>query len=306
MFYGEIEGSGFEVIEAEFARCFVGHARVERLWTGCRWAEGPAWFGGGRYLLWSDLPNNRILRYDDTDASVSVFREPSGFANGNTTDRHGRLVSCEHLNRRVTRTEHDGSLTVLADRFDGKRLNSPNDVVVKSDGSIWFTDPDYGIIADYEGARAAREQDGCHVYRIDASSGMVTRVATDFHHPNGLAFTRDEKHLYVADSGASEDADGPRHIRRLAVGADGRTLGASSVFATCDAGLFDGFRVDCDGRVWTSCAEGVHCYRADGTLIGKVRIPELTGNLTFGGLQRNRLFICGTTSLYAVYLKVNG
>ena len=306
MYHGEIEGSGFEVIEAEFARCFVGHARVERLWTGCRWAEGPAWFGGGRYLLWSDLPNNRILRYDDTDGSVSVFRQPSGFANGNTCDRQGRLISCEHLNRCVTRTEHDGTLTVLAERFDGKRLNSPNDVVVKSDGSIWFTDPDYGIIADYEGARAPREQDGCHVYRIDPASGALTRVASDFHHPNGLAFTRDEKHLYVADSGASEDPAGPRHIRRLALGADGRTLAASSVFATCDAGLFDGFRVDCDGRVWSSCAEGVHCYRADGTLIGKVRIPELTGNLTFGGLQRNRLFICGTTSLYAVYLKVNG
>ena len=306
MFYGEIEGSGFEVIEAEFARCFVGHARVERLWTGCRWAEGPAWFGGGRYLLWSDLPNNRILRYDDTDGSVSVFRAPSGYANGNTVDREGRLVTCEHLNRRVSRTEHDGSMTVLADGFGGKRLNSPNDVVVKSDGSIWFTDPDYGIIADYEGARAPREQDGCHVYRIDPANGAVTRVATDFHHPNGLAFTRDEKHLYIADSGASEDANGPRHIRRLALGADGRTLGESTVFATCDTGLFDGFRVDGDGRVWTSCAEGVHCYRADGTLIGKVRIPEMASNVAIGGVNRNRLFICGTTSLYAVYLKVNG
>ncbi len=306
MFHGEIEGSGFEVIEAEFARCFVGHARVERLWTGCRWAEGPAWFGGGRYLLWSDLPNNRIMRYDDTDGSVSVFREPSGFANGNTTDREGRLVSCEHLNRRVTRTEHDGSLTLLADGFGGKRLNSPNDVVVKSDGSIWFTDPDYGIIADYEGARAPREQDGCHVYRIDPVNRAVTRVASDFHHPNGLAFSRDEKHLYIADSGASEDAGGPRHIRRLVVNGDGCTLGAATVFATCGAGLFDGFRVDNDGRIWTSCAEGVHCYRADGTLIGKVRIPELAGNLCFGGARRNRLFICGTTSLYSVYLKVNG
>ena len=306
MFYGEIEGSGFEVIEAEFARCFVGHARVERLWTGCRWAEGPAWFGGGRYLLWSDLPNNRIMRYDDTDGSVSVFRAPSGYANGNTVDREGRLVTCEHLNRRVTRTAHDGSVTVLADTYGGKRLNSPNDVAVKSDGSIWFTDPDYGIIADYEGARAGREQDGCHVYRIDPASGAVTRGATDFHHPNGLAFTRDEKFLYVADSGATEDADGPRHIRRLAVNADRRTLGRSTVFATCDAGIFDGFRIDCDGRVWTSCAEGVHCYRADGTLIGKVRIPEMVSNVAFGGTSRNRLFICGTTSLYAVYLKVNG
>lgn len=306
MHYGEIEGSGFEVVEPEFARCFVGHARVERLWSGCRWAEGPAWFGGGRYLLWSDLPNNRIMRYDDTDGSVSVFREPSGYANGNTVDREGRLVTCEHQGRRVTRTEHDGRITVLADRFGGKLLNSPNDVVVKSDGSIWFTDPDYGIIADYEGARAAREQDGCHVYRIDPVSGAVTRVAGDFHHPNGLAFSRDEKWLYVADSGGTEDADGPRHIRRLAVAADGRTLGASSVFAVCGAGFFDGFRIDAEGRLWTSCAEGVQCYREDGTLIGRVRIPEFAGNLAFGGLRRNRLFICGTTSLYAVYLKING
>jgi len=155
MFYGEIEGSGFQVIEPEFAACFVGHARVERLWTGARWSEGPAWFGGGRYLLWSDLPNNRIMRYDDTDGSVSVFRQPSGYANGNTVDLHGRLITCEHYNRRVTRTEHNGSISVLADSFNGKRLNSPNDVVVKSDHSIWFTDPDYGIIADYEGKMTA-------------------------------------------------------------------------------------------------------------------------------------------------------
>ena len=162
MFYGEIEGSGFEVIEPEFANCFVGHARVERLWTGGRWSEGPTWFGGGRYLLWSDIPNNKIMRYDDTDGSVSVFRSPSGFANGNTTDRQGRLITCEHYNRRLTRTEHDGSITVLADSYKGKRLNSPNDAVVKSDDSIWFTDPDYGIIADYEGKVDTMEQDGCH------------------------------------------------------------------------------------------------------------------------------------------------
>ena len=306
MFYGEIEGAGFEVIEAEFARCFVGHARVERLWTGCRWAEGPAWFGAGRYLVWSDLPNNRMMRYDDTDGSVSVFRAPSGFSNGNTVDHEGRLVSCEHLNRRVTRTEHDGSITVVADNYGGRRLNSPNDVVVKSDGSIWFTDPDYGIVADYEGARAVREQDGGHVYRIDPANWVLTRVAADFHHPNGLAFTRDEKALYIVDSGASEDDDGPRHIRHLAVNPNGSTLGVSTVFATCDAGIFDGIRVDDDGRVWAGCVEGVHCYRADGTLIGKVRIPEMVANLTFGGARRNRLFICGTTSLYSVYLKVNG
>ncbi|MBP8310198.1 MAG: SMP-30/gluconolactonase/LRE family protein [Burkholderiaceae bacterium] len=306
MHHGEIEGSGFEIIDAEFAGCFVGHARLERLWTGCRWAEGPAWFGGGRYLLWSDLPNDRLLRYDDTDGSVSVFRAPAGFANGNTVDREGRLVTCEHGNRRVTRTEHDGRITVLADRHRGARLNSPNDAVVKSDGSVWFTDPDYGIVADYEGARAPREQNGCHVYRIDPDNGEVTCVADDFDHPNGLAFSRDERWLFVADSGATEGPERPRHIRRLRVNPDGRTLGDSTVFAQCPAGFFDGFRIDEADRLWASSAEGVQVYRGDGVHIGRVRVPEMVANLAFGGARRNRLFICGTTSLYAVYLKING
>jgi len=306
MFYGEIEGGGFEVIEPEFAGCFVGHARLERLWTGCRWAEGPAWFGGGRYLIWSDLPNNRQLRYDDTDGSVSVFRQPSGFSNGNTVDLQGRLISCEHQNRRVTRTEHNGSITVLASHYQGKRLNSPNDVVVKSDGSIWFTDPNYGIIADYEGSRAEQEQAGCHVYRIDPHSGEVTCVADDFDHPNGLAFSRDEQQLFVADSGFTESPQGPRHIRCLDVNANGTGLTRSRVFAECTQGVFDGFRIDEQGRVWASSAGGVNCYASDGRLIGKVHVPEMVANVEFGGLQRNRLFICGTTSLYAIYLKING
>jgi len=306
MFFGEIEGGGFEVIESEFAQCFVGHARLERLWTGGRWSEGPAWFGGGRYLIWSDLPNNRMMRYDETDGSVSVFRAPSGYANGNTVDAIGRLVTCEHLNRRVTRTEHDGSITVLADRYAGKRLNSPNDAVVKSDGSIWFTDPDYGIIADYEGSCAAPEQASCNVYRIDPHSGEVTCVADDFDHPNGLAFSPDEKQLFIADSGATEGAGRPKHIRRFDVQADGTLSRDSVVFATCPAGFFDGIRIDRAGRVWASSAEGVQCYSPDGRLIGRVRVPEMVANLTFGGRMRNRLFICGTTSLYAVYLKING
>lgn len=306
MFYGEIEGGGFEVIEPEFAGCFVGHARLERLWTGCRWAEGPAWFGGGRYLIWSDLPNNRQMRYDDTDGSVSVFRQPSGFSNGNTVDLQGRLISCEHQNRRVTRTEHNGAITVLASHYQGRRLNSPNDVVVKSDGSIWFTDPNYGIIADYEGSRAEQEQSGCHVYRIDPVSGDVTCVADDFDHPNGLAFSRDEKQLFIADSGYTESAEAPRHIRCLDVDASGQRLKGSRVFATCTQGIFDGFRIDEHGRVWASTAAGVNCYASDGRLIGKVHVPEMVANVAFGGLQRNRLFICGTTSLYAIYLKING
>ena len=306
MFFGEIEGGGFEVIEPEFAQCFVGHARLERLWTGGRWSEGPAWFGGGRYLIWSDLPNNRMMRYDETDGSVSVFRAPSGYANGNTVDAIGRLVTCEHLNRRVTRTEHDGAITVLADHYSGKRLNSPNDAVVKSDGSVWFTDPDYGIIADYEGACAEREQASCNVYRIDPHSGKVICVADDFDHPNGLAFSPDEKQLFIADSGATEGTGRPKHIRRFDVHADGTLSRDSVVFATCPAGFFDGIRIDRAGRVWASSAEGVQCYSPDGRLIGRVRVPEMVANLTFGGRMRNRLFICGTTSLYAVYLKING
>ena len=302
--FGVIEGTGFEIIEPEFAECFVGHARVERLWTGARWSEGPVWFAAGRYLLWSDIPNNRILRYDDTDGSVSTFRQPSNNSNGHTVDRQGRLVSCEHLTRRVTRTEHDGSVTVIADNYRGKRLNSPNDVVVKSDGSVWFTDPSYGILMDYEGDRADSEICACHVYRVD-SSGDITIVANDYHKPNGLAFSPDETMLYIADTGITHNADGPKHIRRHMVGADG-TLSGGEVFATCTEGLFDGFRLDTHGRIWSSAADCVHCINSDGQLIGKVHIPELVGNVCFGGEKLNRLFIAGTTSLYSVFLNVNG
>ena len=302
--FGVIEGTGFDVIDPDFESCFVGHARVDRLWTGARWSEGPVWFAPGRYLLWSDIPNNRIMRWDDTDGSVSTFRQPSNNSNGHTVDRQGRLVSCEHLTRRVTRTEHNGTITVLADSFDGKPLNSPNDVVVQSDGSVWFTDPSYGIMMDYEGDRAEQEQDGCHVYRI-APDGTLTKMADDYVKPNGLAFSPDEAHLYIADTGITHDADGPKHIRRHAVAADG-TLSGGEIFADCTEGVFDGFRVDSDGRIWTSAADGVHCYATDGRLIGKIRVPELVANVCFGGAKLNRLFICGTTSLYAVYLNVNG
>jgi gluconolactonase len=307
MFYGNPEGTGFEIIDKSFRQCLIGHARVERLWTGCRWAEGPAWFGGGRYLIWSDIPNNRMLRYDECDGHVSVFRQPSNNSNGNTTDLQGRLVTCEHGARRVTRTEHDGSITVLADRFKGKRLNSPNDVVVKSDSSIWFTDPPYGILADYEGGKAESELGGaCNVYRIDGQSGEITIVADDFDKPNGLAFSRDEKFLYIADTGISHKENGNKHIRKFAVNTDGKTLGKSNVFADCTAGLFDGFRVDESGRIWTSAGDGVHCYNKDGVMIGKILIPELVANVCFGSTNRNRLFICGTTSLYSAFLAING
>lgn len=303
-FHGQLARTGFVTLEPDFADCFVGHARVERLWSGARWSEGPVWFASHRTLVWSDIPNDRMLRWDETDGGVSVFRQPANNSNGNTVDANGRLISCEHLTRRVTRTEHDGSITVLADAIDGKRLNSPNDVVVKRDGSIWFTDPSYGILSDYEGLRAEPEL-ACRVYRIDAD-GSIGVVADDFVKPNGLAFSPDESLLYVADTGASHDPDGPRHIRVLPVSADGRSVGSGEVFADCSAGMFDGFRLDTQGRVWTSTAEGVHCYAPDGRLLGKVLIPEIVANVCFGGAKLNRLFICGTTSLYAVYLTANG
>ena len=302
--FGVIEGTGFEALHPAFNACLIGHARVERLWTGARWSEGPAWFAAGRYLVWSDIPNNRMLRFDDTDGSVSEFRNPSNNSNGNTVDREGRLVTCEHLARRVTRTEHDGRITVIADRFDGKRLNSPNDVVVKSDGSIWFTDPSYGILMDYEGDRADSEIGACHVYRVDPH-GQTTRVADDYVKPNGLAFSPDERELYIADTGITHDEDGPKHIRRHSVSEAG-TLADGEVFAECTNGLFDGFRFDRDGRIWSSAADGVHCLSPEGELIGKILIPELVGNVCFGGPKLNRLFICGTTSLYSAYLNVNG
>ena len=304
MFYGEPEGTGYEILDKRFGACIIGHARVERLWTGARWLEGPAWFPAGRSLIFSDIPNNRMLRFDEAGGTVSVFRQPSNNSNGNTRDPDGRLVSCEHLARRVTRTEHDGSITVLADKHNGKRFNSPNDVVVKNDGSIWFTDPSYGILFDYEGGKAASEIGACHVYRIDGTTGEVTIVANDFEKPNGLAFSPDESLLYIADTGISHKENGPKHIRRFKV--NGAKISGGEVFADCTAGLFDGFRLDEDGRIWTSAADGVHCYLPDGTLIGKVKIPELVSNVCWGGPKLNRLFICGTTSLYSVYLAING
>ena len=293
----------FQILDPRFKHMVKTAACVERLFTGCRWAEGPAWFPAHRGLVWSDIPNDRMLRWDETTGAVGVFRQPCGFSNGNTVDRQGRLVTCEHGGRRVTRTEHDGSVTVLADRFGGRRFNSPNDAVVHSDGSVWFTDPAYGIDSDYEGHRADGELDGCHVYRIDPA-GRVSRVADDFVRPNGLAFSPDERLLYIADTGASHVPDGPRHIRVFEV--EGGRLRGGGVFATCTQGMFDGFRVDDAGRIWTSAGDGVHCLHPDGTLLGKVLVPERVANVVFGGPRWNRLFVCATTSLYSVMLAVNG
>lgn len=294
----------YVIDDKRFYGLTVPIAHLDRLYDGCRWAEGPVWFEDGGYLVWSDIPNRRMLRWVP-DVGVSVFRADSNYANGNTRDRQGRLVTCEHGGRRVTRTEPDGSITVIADRYDGKRLNSPNDVVVKSDGSIWFTDPSYGIMSDYEGHKSEQEQDGCYVFRVDPATGGVSIVADDFVKPNGLAFSPDESILYIADSGVSHDPDGPHHIRAFDV-ADGERLTSSRVFAEIDPGLPDGFRLDVDGNIWTSAFDGVHCYAPEGDRLGKILIPEKVANLTFGGPKRNRMFITASTSLYAVYVGTNG
>jgi len=295
----------FEVLDPRFRTLAFPNVHVEELWTGCRWAEGPAWFAAGRYLVWSDIPNDRMLRWDETDGSVSVFRQPAMNTNGHTVDLQGRLVSCEHRGRCVSRTEHDGSRTVLVSQVDGQRLNSPNDVVVKSDGSLWFTDPSYGIDSDYEGDAASSEIGARRVYRFDEASGKTTVVAGDFVQPNGLAFSPDESLLYIVDTGATHQADGPHHVRRFKVGTNGK-LSGGEVFATCPVGLYDGLRVDVHGNLWLSAGDGVHCHAPDGTLLGKILIPETVANVCFGGAKLNRLFICGTTSLYAVYLNTRG
>jgi gluconolactonase len=256
-------------------------------------------------VIWSDIPNDRMMRWDEASGATGVFRHPAGYTNGNTIDRQGRLLSCEHGGRRVSRTEHDGTITTIADRYNGKRLNSPNDVVVRSDDSIWFTDPAYGIDTDYEGHKAESEVGGCHVYRVDPN-GDVKIVADDFVRPNGIAFSPDEKLLYVADTGASHVPNGPRHIRVFDVSDKGKLKGGK-VFAECTAGFFDGLRLDEQGRIWVGAGDGVHCYDPDGTLLGKILIPETaTANVVFGGLKRNRLFIVATGSLYSIMLMVNG
>jgi gluconolactonase len=298
-------GSDYEVLDPRFERLINPMAKVERIATGGRWAEGPVHFPAGRYLLWSDVAEDCILRYDETDGHVSVFRRPSSIANGNTIDRQGRLITCEHRTRRVTRTEHDGSITTIAERWHGRRLNSPNDVVVKSDGTIWFTDPSYGIADDYLGRRAVSEIDTCNVYRVDPTSGELTMTADDFVRPNGLAFSPDESKLYVVDSGRTLGPEFPAHMRVFDVNA-GNRLSGGQVFADCTAGVFDGLRIDATGHLWVSSAEGIHCYEPGGGLIGKVRVPEVVSNCSFGGPLRNRLFITATTSLYAVYLTTNG
>ena len=271
----------YQVIDRAFAGFIHSHAQIRRLAGGFEWTEGPVWFADSGCLLFSDIPANRIWRWCETSevgqrhsaSRINLFRYPSGFANGHTRDRQGRLITCEHGGRRVIRTEYDGKTTVLADSYQGKRLNSPNDVVVKSDGSIWFTDPHYGIISDYEGHRAVEEL-SCNVYRIDPSSGQIDAVATDFDCPNGIAFSPDEKLIYISETGRADDPEPDCHIRVFEVEQE-RNLKSGRVFHKVDAGVADGLRLDTDGNIWTSAGDGVHCVASDGRLLGK--IPSARG-----------------------------
>ena len=299
-----------ETLDERFIKYGIGNAAVERLFTGCRWAEGPVWFGDTRCLIWSDIPNNRMLRWTEETGEVSVFRSPTNHSNGNTRDRQGRLVTCEHTGRRVTRTEHDGAITVLMDSFEGKPINSPNDVVVHSDGSVWFTDPGYGLLLNYEGQRAEAELPN-RVYRLEPDTGTATIVADDFLRPNGLCFSPDESLLYIVDTGRSHDPNGPSHIRVLDVTADNR-LENGRLFVDMNPGMADGIRCDEDGNLWAGAgwagpgSDGVHCYAPDGTRIGQIHLPEICANLCFGGANKNRLFMAGSQSLYAVYVETAG
>lgn len=291
--------SCFEVIDPRFGGFVMGNAPVKRIATGFDWVEGPVWFGDAGCLLFSDIPNNRILRW--TPEGVTTFRAPSNYSNGHTRDREGRLISCEHGLRRVTRTELDGSITVIADGYGGKLLNSPNDVVVSRDGAIWFTDPHYGIMTDYEVFKGEQELH-CNVYRVDPAGG-IEAVITDMACPNGLAFSPDDSLLYVADTGRMFHPD-PQHIRVFEM-VDGRPKGGR-VFHTISPGCADGMRVDTDGNLWSSARDGVHCIAPDGTLLGKVLVPEVVSNLCFGGRAKHQLFITATTSVYSVILNRNG
>jgi len=294
-------------LDKRFEAYWIKLSAIERLATGQRWAEGPVWFGDGRYLLWSDIPNNRIMKWEEETGTVSVYRRPSNFANGNTRDRQGRLVTCEHGGRRVTRTEYDGTITVLMDNFEGKRLNSPNDVVVASDGGIWFTDPPFGIMGNYEGHKSKPEL-GQNIYRIDGVTGQATVVAGDVLGPNGLCFSPDETILYVVES------RGVPHRKILAydVVDGGRAIANKRVLIDAGPGTPDGMRCDADGNLWCGwgmgdpALDGVMVFAPDGTPIGRIALPERCANLCFGGRANSRLFMASSQSIYALYVNVAG
>ena len=295
-----------QILDQSFGRYKLNLAAVERIAHGFRWAEGPVWFGDGRSLLWSDIPNNRILKWEEETGAVSIFRKPSSYANGNTRDRQGRLVTCEHGGRRVTRTEYDGSLSVIADSFEGKRLNSPNDVVVKSDGSVWFTDPPFGLLGNYEG-RVAEQEVGQNVYRVDGNTGAISVVESEVLGPNGLCFSPDESILYLVESRTA-----PRRIWAYDVAGGGGSLTRKRLFLDAGPGTPDGMRCDVDGNIWfgwgmgSAELDGVVIYNPDARLIGRIALPERCANLCFGGLHRNRLFMAASQSVYALYVNTQG
>lgn len=299
-----------EVVDPRFAKYRIQSAAVERLYTGTRWAEGPVWFGDGRYLLFSDIPNNRVLRWLEDTGEVSVFPGAANYSNGHTRDRQGRLLSCEHDTRRVTRTEHDGALTVLMDHYQGKPLNAPNDIAVHSDGAIWFTDPGYGIMSNYEGHKATFELPA-NVYRLDPSTREASVVVGDLDKPNGICFSPDEKKCYIVDTGEPKHSGDPHPIRVYDV-ENGVRLKNGRMFANMAPGSSDGIRCDVDGNVWSAAGwgaegfNGVHVFAPDGTLIGKIHLPETCANLCFGGSKKNRLFMAASQSLYAVYVGTEG
>jgi gluconolactonase len=295
---------GFEILDERFRSYVLPNAPLVKLAEGFAWLEGPVWFADQDCLLVSDLPNDRIMRWTP-DGGISVFRKPSGFANGHTRDRQGRLIGCSHQQRCITRTELDGRVTMLADRYAGKRLNSPNDVICRSDGTIWFSDPHYGINSDYEGGKQTPELPPT-LYRLDPKDGNLQIMAGDFEGPNGVAFSPDESLLYVSESGRQFATDPVQHIRVFDVLDGGRRLSPGRIFHKIAPGFADGFRLDHDGNVWSSAADGVHCVAPDGTKLGVIKVPFTVSNLTFGGRSRSRLFICASHTLFAIYTNQRG
>jgi gluconolactonase len=308
-------------LDKRFEKYKIGNTPIQRLFTGCLWAEGPAWNAQGKYLLWSDIPNDRQLRWLDDDGHVSLFRKPAGYSNGNTFDFDGRQIAFEHGNRRVVRYEHSGKVTVLADQWQGKKLNAPNDGAVHPDGSLWFTDPGYGSLMNYEGHKGALEIKEA-VYRIDRN-GKMEKLTDEMFKPNGLCFSPDYKKVYIAETGASHYPNAPKNIMMYDI-ADDKKLGKGTEFCSMKmkpyghpnseekAGFADGSRCDTDGNVWVGSGwvgdgyDGVQIFAPDGARIGLIKLPEICSNVCFGGIKRNRLFMTGSQSLYSVYVEAQG